>query len=558
MRKTLECFRLFLGGSAVWCLLRSCRFFFQYEYLRGAEKRGPLLYTASLQNYHWKKKELLSIMPLMIAVLATLMFVLLLFLIEFIEYLWCSEQHINHGNFEANSTNVPLHPVGRTMSLAAVAYSPVPLPPRIHAENDAAHRSYCVSCFCMLIGLAWEAAFERAEEEVIQGMPLSSKHFVIASGVIAAFSVSVVVFLWRKFIVPKAVLSIPEHQKLLEMELMTELAGGLTKDTNVRLARDVVLNDGAQLQKGTQGRVVGAPSAYFDSMVKCSFPSALNVDILEENLERLIFPDFLGPFDIALTRFVHADFISTTTSPETTCSWTMGNIPKWINMFLDGFSDKIEGEFSPVSSITPKTRERFKLPGSATHFAFSYPANCSFDLKSDVTTSSPELAFLSVGGFVSFEKKQEGFEVVQVTSLIRRPHGLLKFGGKQRLKEEWTEKLKSRFRTATLPFLQEQGVRHFCWICPEEQVGSEMSPYQFGAFVYVFNSQSEPICFEVSDTEEAPMTCTSIGCTRKSWNHRPNQPCCRTCQHTRGKYHGLVCEQTAASEQSRSAGESFT
>jgi len=44
-----------------------------------------------------------------------------------------------------------------------------------------------------------------------------------------------------------------------------------------------------------------------------------------------------------------------------------------------------------------------------------------------------------------------------------------------------------------------------------------------------------------------PATCNVFGCSRKTWNGRPSEQCCRTCKSSGGTHHGPDCECIAQS-----------
>jgi len=152
--------------------------------------------------------------------------------------------------------------------------------------------------------------------------------------------------------------------------------------------------------------------------------------------------------------------------------------------------------------------EQVRISPSVEFFAWSYPIQEDEDQDQDKdkdkdkdkllvdTTNSPELAFLTVGGFVYFDKNKQ---VLQVAGLVQRPHGVLKFGDRIELEQSQLPRHETRFQEITLKALLDQGANKFCWVNPGERLKDD-TKNEHGGFAYYMFKEAATIYFPLELT----------------------------------------------------------
>ena len=171
------------------------------------------------------------------------------------------------------------------------------------------------------------------------------------------------------------------------------------------------------------------------------------------------------------------------------------------------------GTLSPLHEVTipQKSREAAGLPEAAAFFAFCYPAEGLEEWLEQVNVAdNPWASALLVGGFAYFDLSRH-LICVNALSLTRAPTKLLLLGPYNTLPvlaEELNRK--GRLAAVTLDAMEEQGIKAFSWVHPNEEIVltrtessdgtvpfrplSEDVDYPLGAFVYT-HASTDPIFF---------------------------------------------------------------
>lgn len=84
-----------------------------------------------------------------------------------------------------------------------------------------------IECFGLLVGLAWDRAFDSSLETLVDDTQMLSEHRVIARFALSCLLAVLVIRPWRKYILPQAEMSYDAHHKAIEQErLLVEDAEG--------------------------------------------------------------------------------------------------------------------------------------------------------------------------------------------------------------------------------------------------------------------------------------------------------------------------------------------
>jgi len=148
-----------------------------------------------------------------------------------------------------------------------------------------------------------------------------------------------------------------------------------------------------------------------------------------------------------------------------------------------GIGDILFCQLSPLYQITldAETKAAANIPGTATHFAWCYPAVGA----EMIPGSSAEAMFLKLGGYLYFDSSRSavGANAIQPAALGTLA---LMFGRAQPLPAATEEMLtkQGRFQDVTLDALTVHGATHFAWIRPQEFNTQVAAPD--GAFSYKF------------------------------------------------------------------------
>jgi len=154
-----------------------------------------------------------------------------------------------------------------------------------------------------------------------------------------------------------------------------------------------------------------------------------------------------------------------------------------------GIGDSIFGCLSPMSSISSAN---FPIDGGvpeeAEWFVWSYPFEADWHaagVQQNVDVD-PDVAFLSNGGFVYFDKT---FNVVRLDAALVDPKGSVVFGPPQEVAGEWYTKVvhTNRLRPITNRAFLRKGATDFCWILPDESIptaSGQVVQCRHGGFAY--------------------------------------------------------------------------
>lgn len=176
-----------------------------------------------------------------------------------------------------------------------------------------------------------------------------------------------------------------------------------------------------------------------------------------------------------------------------------------------GDQDERRGDLSPLHAVTlnAEKREKAKIPPTAKYYSFAYP----LDLKSSKGVAFP------IGGYVYFDTDEGGRYADLKACAANALHpseddegfnytGPIALGNKAPV---WRDALKRQGRLHELPkasgcfaTLRQIGVRHFCWLNPNEEVTPHNGSWPNGAFVFFYDDSSKDCVFKLSGVHEEP------------------------------------------------------
>jgi len=233
------------------------------------------------------------------------------------------------------------------------------------------------------------------------------------------------------------------------------------------------------------------------------------VDASEAYTDRRGFPHCLGPFDLEPTRGISPCDLwiephSFEERTKTSRGFSLGIAVLQNCPALQALAQALQGKnahgyLSPLCPVSRSAEIRgiASIPDKACLCAWSYPidAPCEQGALSVVhdqpwasNASDPDVAFLSLGGFVYFSNK---LEVVGIVALVPLGHGSFRlyFGPPQQLSPQWIEKFwaAKRFRRLTLPQFSSLRAEHFRWVRPQFCFirAHEVLGGRFGSFAYL-------------------------------------------------------------------------
>jgi hypothetical protein len=217
--------------------------------------------------------------------------------------------------------------------------------------------------------------------------------------------------------------------------------------------------------------------------------------------EKKGFPQSLGPFGIKQTGFKGSAFnISWGSAPNEGGMFYMDQAAFSYNPSLKALAKYIRdwpviGQFSPSHPITlnPSAKKAALIPANAGSFVWSYPVAIQIDPSKSkgIDFTDPDIAFLTVGGYVYFDDKKA---VCGVNTIIPATTGL-QFSKPIKWNSSWTPYLAKdgRFQSITIKPLNDCGAWYFCWIRPDEPIydtmGREHKICPNGGFVYLFHQK---------------------------------------------------------------------
>lgn len=381
----------------------------------------------------------------------------------------------------ANEPGPPRHGSQKLAVPGQTNFDELVLPPHVIknlSEFTGAIRKIVESCG-ILVGLAWDSAFEAAEESIIEGTHWTHAHQVVSKGLLAAVLILFVGKVWKSYIVPKAMMEVEEHESVLEAQRHQNLAGGYRMNDLIMLNQDADLDSSnSVLKSGDLGVVRGAPGKGRFWKVKCDFEQLKNVSVPVKWISRRGFPDTTGPFELigagiwrreGDVSFAGQDVRTLELNGKDGIPLKMefDRLRKRVQSHMQG--DKVEGLCSPISEITLPKEEFYEvnLPDDAKFFMWSYPVvSCKFDRDIDAA-SAPDLAFLRNGGFVYLDENKQ---IVGAKALVPSTFGSLRF-----VRRDWDDQVlvrpdevRNRFRDITIPVLRDAGGKSFCWLTPKE------------------------------------------------------------------------------------------
>lgn len=150
------------------------------------------------------------------------------------------------------------------------------------------------------------------------------------------------------------------------------------------------------------------------------------------------------------------------------------------------------GTFSPASVITldEHSRKIANIPEDATYLAWAYPLSglniLEDNIKRKLKAEVPEISFILFGGFLFFDDK---YQLLQANAVYGGNN--ISFGPPKNINymDVYTSLIKSgRLQEVTTQELLDLKVTEFCWINPNEKIGTtEIAPY--GGFLYVYEDK---------------------------------------------------------------------
>jgi len=219
----------------------------------------------------------------------------------------------------------------------------------------------------------------------------------------------------------------------------------------------------------------------------------------------------LGPFGIKSTSFKGPSFnqISWGFAPNQGGMFAMDRTSFGHTACLRAFSNYVQdwpiiGQFSPAHPITLSTVEKKAalIPTDATSFVWSYPVAVQIDptKTNGIDWADPDIAFLTVGGYVYFSNKNL---VCGVNTIIPSKSGL-QFSRPKKWNHDYTHFLQKdgRFQSITIKALNDCGAWYFAWIRPDEPLKDSFNVEQKlcpnGGFVYLFHQK----VYDATDEEK--------------------------------------------------------
>lgn len=150
------------------------------------------------------------------------------------------------------------------------------------------------------------------------------------------------------------------------------------------------------------------------------------------------------------------------------------------------------GSFSPVSAITmdEHTRKIGNIPEDAAYMAWAYPLSglniLEDSIKRKLDPATPEISFILFGGFLFFN---ENNELLQANAIYSGNN--ISFDKPKEINYGYVHSTlvkAGRLQDVTRQELIDIGVTHYCWINPNEKIGTlEIAP--FGGFMYVYTDK---------------------------------------------------------------------
>jgi len=422
-----------------------------------------------------------------------------------------NQSHVRREIVVVESDRNVTNPGSNSTSLSA-GYASIE-PPALDEAFKATERSMMkiTETLGVAVGLAWDMAFEGADEAIIEGSVWTASHPVIWTAVVNIILFSVVYVGWQKFIAPKARITAEAHQKIIDATQMFQLARGYKQGDLIKVIHTSSLSIDDTLHEGDVGLVTGAPIKNSRHNLKCDFRRFKGVSVPARHVRLHEFPKDLQAFDLVgsvlwrdkkweITWQEDSKGLITGGTGRISCS----RLREPVRAYTYD-KDFLDVKFSALSRVTlPKegTGSRFEVGISefAEHFAFAYPA-VECELNEEVVTAT-DLAFLSAGGFVYFDRDMK---LVDMMAVVPRKFGGLRFKEPRKWKKQWTDSFSGRFVEVTLPMLKEKGVDKFCWLSPEEKFGTEVL-CKHGGFAYLFKEAGEGVYFPVN-----PGSCDPTG-----------------------------------------------
>jgi len=153
-------------------------------------------------------------------------------------------------------------------------------------------------------------------------------------------------------------------------------------------------------------------------------------------------------------------------------------------------------------NIPEAERRRLKIPAAGQYFAWSYPFSLVRSWKSSTSelpkpeaSMDPDVAFLTVGGFVYFD---DNYQPVHINAAVPDPKGRLRFGPPRHVPHAWAERQLARgcFQPITLQMLLKQGASDYTWLPPLVNHSSAEPDCPYGGFAYLGRGLAD---FDVHD-----------------------------------------------------------
>lgn len=201
-------------------------------------------------------------------------------------------------------------------------------------------------------------------------------------------------------------------------------------------------------------------------------------------VDRHRFPQQLGPFSAVQVPLEAWEIMLPEITDEMCRSgfyWEMHS-SSLTRRGLHTWTHRIAGQVSPLHQVTLEAcqREEVGVPEEACTFAWSYPIADWESLDSDaylldqweedVDSGIRLMSFLSIGGFMYFDKLNHVVGMTTVGHSQENNIGEFRFTEAKRWEPEWTAALveQGRFQTITMKSLRDVGARMYLWLRPNE------------------------------------------------------------------------------------------